>query len=240
VKRAAVCLEFGRVEYGRALDLQRELVRLRQADEIPDTLVLLEHPPTFTLGKSGKPANLLVGEAELARRGAALFRIERGGDITFHGPGQLVGYPVFKLTQDLVGVRRFVEGIEAALVAALAELGVTAGTKPGNIGVWTGERKIASLGVAVSRRVTFHGFALNVTTDLAWFGLVNPCGLPAAVMTSVEREGGRAEPAAARSAVRRAFALEFGLEYQRNRPRSLTEPTKGLSLPASDSTSVRE
>ncbi|MFO7650570.1 MAG: lipoyl(octanoyl) transferase LipB [bacterium] len=231
-------MELGSVEYGRALEFQRALVRLRQSDDIPDTLVLLEHPPTFTMGKSGNEANLLVSEAELRRRGASIHRIERGGDVTFHGPGQLVGYPVFKLTEELVGVRRFIEGIEAALVSALAELGVAAETKPGAIGVWTGGRKVASLGVAVSRRVTFHGFALNVTTDLSWFGLANPCGLSAAVMTSIEREGGRTGSAEVRSAVRGAFAAGFGLEYQRNLPRSLTELTKGLSDSAIDSASA--
>ncbi len=237
-RRAALGVELGRVEYGRAVEFQRALVRLRQADDIPDTLVLLEHPPVFTIGKSGNAANLLVSEAELKRRGASLYRIERGGDVTFHGPGQLVGYPIFRLTEDLVGVRRFIEGVEAALVSALAELGVAAGTRPGVIGVWTGPRKVASLGVAVSRRVTFHGFALNVTTDLSWFDLVNPCGLSAAVMTSIEREGGRTGRAEVRSAVRRAFAAGFGLEYQSNLPRSLTELTKGLSDSAIDSASA--
>lgn len=238
MSRAALCVEPGQVEYGRALEFQRALVRLRQSDDIPDTLVLLEHPPTFTMGKSGKTANLLVSESELRRRGASVHRIERGGDVTFHGPGQLVGYPVFKLTEELVGVRRFIEGIESALVSALAELGVPAETKPGAIGVWTRGRKVASLGVAVSRRVTFHGFALNVTTDLSWFALANPCGLSAAVMTSIEREGGRTGSLEVRSAVRRAFAAGFGLQYQRNLPRSLTELTKGLSDSAIDSASA--
>ena len=160
-------LELGTVEYGEALGLQRELVRMRQEGHIPDTLVLLEHPPVITLGKNADRSNLLVADEELARRGVALHQIERGGDITFHGPGQLVGYTVFglgnrarakseirsqrpetrsaddrerALGSGLIGVRKFVEGVEQALVFALAELGVEAATRRGYIGVWIEER----------------------------------------------------------------------------------------------------
>ncbi len=176
-RSSAALLSLGRVEYGRALELQRELWRLRVDDTIPDTLVLLEHDPVVTLGRSAKESNLLVAEPELARRGIALYRIERGGDVTFHGPGQLVGYPVFKLKAGIAGVRRFVERIEAALVRPWPNSGSSAGSGP-DIGVWCEERKIASIGIAVKRRVTFHGFALNVSVDLDWFRLINPCGMP--------------------------------------------------------------
>jgi lipoate-protein ligase B len=215
--RAARLLEPGRVEYGRALDLQHRLVELRGRDEIPDTLVLLEHPPVVTLGRNVDRRNLLVADAELARRGATLFKVERGGDITFHGPGQLVGYPVFRLESGVIGVRRFVELVEAALVRALGGLGVSAGRRPGFVGAWAGEgatRKIASIGVAVRRGVTFHGFALNVTTDLDWFRLMNPCGLERVEMTSVEREGGRTDRAAVRDAVVAGFEYEFGVRFR--------------------------
>jgi lipoate-protein ligase B len=201
--------------------------------------VLLEHEPVITLGRSAKTSNLLVSEAELARRGVTLHRIERGGDVTFHGPGQLIGYPVFKLEAGLAGVRRFVEGIEAALVAALAELRVEAGLRPGHIGVWCKERKIASIGVAVKRRVTFHGFALNVAVDLAFFRLMNPCGMPDVVMTSVSAEGGRTDDACVRSAVAAGFEKVFGVELQEKLPRILTSLTESFRTSAIASTSDR-
>lgn len=218
-------LSLGRVEYGRALGLQRELWQLRVEDAIPDILVLLEHEPVITLGRSAKASNLLVSEAELARRGVALHRIERGGDVTFHGPGQLVGYPVFKLETGIAGVRWFIERIEAVLVAALAELQVKTALRPGHIGVWCEERKIASIGIAVKRRVTFHGFALNVTIDLDFFRFMNPCGMPDVVMTSVCAEGGVTDDARARSAVVAGFERVFGVEFQAKLPRILTSLT---------------
>jgi lipoate-protein ligase B len=230
-------LSLGRVEYGRALDLQHELWRLRVEDKIPDTLVLLEHEPVITLGRSAKASNLLASEAELARRGVALRHIERGGDVTFHGPGQLVGYQVFKLEAGIAGVRWFVERIEAGLVTALAELGIRAGLRPGHIGVWCEERKIASVGIAVRRRVTFHGFALNVAVDLTFFRLMNPCGMPEVVMTSVNAEGGITDDARVRSAVVAGLEKVFGVERQEKLPRILTSLTESLKTSAIASTS---
>jgi lipoate-protein ligase B len=180
-----------------------------------------------------------VSEVELARRGVALYRSERGGDVTFHGPGQLVGYPVFKLEAGIAGVRWFVERVEQALVTALAELGVRAGLRPGNIGVWCEARKIASIGVAVKRRVTFHGFALNVAVDLGFFRLVNPCGMPNVVMTSMAAEGGVADDARVRSAVVAGFEKVFGAAVQAKPPRILTSLTQGLRTSAIASTSAR-
>lgn len=227
--RPGLLVELERVEYGRALQFQREVWRLRADGAIPDTLILLEHPPVITLGRSADPANVLAAESELACRGIAVFQTERGGDVTFHGPGQLVGYPVFGLRQGLVGVRLFVEKLQSALIRALAGVGVQARTRPGLTGVWVEERKIASIGIAVKERVTRHGFALNVTTDLGQFGLINPCGLAGVRMTSVAAEKGAAEAALVRQAVVSGFAAEFGLKFQRNLPRSLTELTNGLS-----------
>jgi len=232
-------LGLGRVEYGRALGLQRKLWQLRVDDAIPDVLVLLEHEPVVTLGRSARPANLLVSEAELARRGVALYRIERGGDVTFHGPGQLVGYPVFKLESGIAGVRWFVERVEAGLVAALAELGVESGLRPGHIGIWCAERKIGSIGVAVKRRVTFHGFALNVTVDLGFFRMMNPCGMPHVVMTSISREGGVTDDWRVRSAVVTGFESAFGVARQEKLPRILTSLTERFSTSAIASTSDR-
>jgi len=218
-------LEPGRVEYARALELQRRLVDLRLRDEIPDTLVLLEHPPVLTLGRNRGPENLLVSEEELRRRGVSVHKVERGGDITFHGPGQLVGYPVFRLKSGLVGVRRFVELVQQALVHALAGLGVEARPRPGHIGVWVEDRKIASLGIAVRHGVTFHGFALNVSTDLSWFRLINPCGMSADVMTSVTEENGEGDWDTACRLVVESFEKRFGLRRQAYLPRSLTSLT---------------
>jgi lipoate-protein ligase B len=225
-----VLIQPGRVEYGRALEFQHRLHALRVRDEMPDTLVLLEHPPVITLGNAADRSNLLVPDAELDRRGVRLFKVERGGDITFHGPGQLVGYPVFRLKSGLIGVRRYVELVQAALVEALAELGVCAGLRAGHIGVWVNERKIASLGVAVRRSVTFHGFALNVTTDLSWFELMNPCGLRRVRMTSIAREGGEVDRDTVCAVVVRGFERAFGRRFYRNLPRSLTSLTDSLSV----------
>jgi lipoate-protein ligase B len=243
----ALLLSLGQTGYARALELQRGLVRLRANDDIPDVLVLLEHPPVITMGKSAKATNLLLSEPELARRGIELFRVERGGDVTYHGPGQLVGYPVFHLKQGLIGVRPYVEKVEAALIHALARLGVAAAVRPGHIGVWVGDRKIASIGVAVSKWVTFHGFALNVTTDLSAFTLMNPCGMPDVVMTSVEREGGTSDPATVRRATVDAFQDQFGCrfgewgeDYASHLPRSITDLTNGLSFSAIADASARE
>jgi len=231
-------LSLGRVDYGGALELQRELWRLRVDDAIPDVLVLLEHEPVITLGRSAKTSNLLAGEAELTRRGVTLHRIERGGDVTFHGPGQLVGYPIFRLATGLAGIRWFIEQVEAALVDTLAELQVKAGLRPGHIGVWCGERKIASIGVAVKRLVTFHGFALNVTCDLGYFRLINPCGMPDVVMTSVSAEGGVTEDARVRSAIVNGFERAFGAGCQAKLPRILISLTDRLKTSAISSTSV--
>jgi lipoate-protein ligase B len=239
-RRDGLLVRFGRVEYAAALALQHELVLLRQRDELPDTLVLLEHSPVITLGRSANTANLLVPEDVLRRRGIEVHRTERGGDVTYHGPGQLVGYPIFKLDSELAGVRAYVEGVERALVLGLARLGVSAGVRPGHVGVWVGERKIASIGVAVRRKVTFHGFALNVTTDLDAFQLMNPCGLAGVVMTSVTRERGESDGSQTRNAVASGFEQVFGLRFHDHLPRSVTDLTNGLSCSAIASASTFE
>ena len=168
------------------------------------TVLLVEHPPVYTLGKSGHAENLLVDRAALQRLGAGFFHIDRGGDITFHGPGQLVCYPILDLERIGIGLREYIERLEEAVIRTVARYGIAAGRIAGASGVWVGEspekglsggrsvpRKICAIGVRSSRYVTMHGFALNVTTDLAWFSRINPCGFSDRGVTSIARETGR-------------------------------------------------
>jgi len=176
-------IDLGVRDYGEVWAMQRELVTARQRDEVPDTLVFVEHPHVITLGRGSHRENLLaVGDVPT-------FEIERGGDVTYHGPGQLVGYPIFLLRPEERDLRRYLRNMEEALLRTVADFGITGDRNPGWTGVWTGEpgarRKLASIGVAVKRWVTMHGFALNVSTDLARFAAINPCGLEATVMASV-------------------------------------------------------
>ncbi|MBM3322655.1 lipoyl(octanoyl) transferase LipB [candidate division WOR-3 bacterium] len=234
---AGLLVNLGLADYAACLGLQRRLWDLRVRDEIPDTLVLVEHPPVVTLGRSARLENVLVSEAELARLGIALHRVERGGDVTFHGPGQLVGYPIFRLDRGFAGVKQFVGRLESAVIAALAQLGITARVRPSLTGVWVEERKIASIGIAVKRWVTLHGFALNVTTDLGCFRLINPCGMAHVQVTSVEREGGRTDRA--RRAIASGFSMVFGLGLQSNLPRRITVLTNDLKRSAIASAAAR-
>jgi lipoyl(octanoyl) transferase len=180
-------LDLGLIEYSQAISKQKELWQKRVNEEISDTLIFAEHPAVFTIGKHGKEDNLLIPFSLLKEKNISLFRIERGGDITFHGPGQIVGYPIFKIKQPLTGVKRFVNDLEQILVNTLSEFDISARIKPGNIGVWNKNKKIASLGIAIAKRVSFHGFALNVTTDLSYFDMINPCGNKQIKMTSMEK-----------------------------------------------------
>jgi lipoyl(octanoyl) transferase len=207
----------GRMAYAEALELQRAIARARIAGTIPeDILLLVEHPPVVTLGRSSKDAHLLASPELLARRGIEVFEVERGGDVTFHGPGQLVGYPIIDLNRHRKDLHWYLRQLEQGLIDALAELGIEAERNVGYTGVWTQGRKIASIGVHARSWVTWHGFALNVSTDLSYFGLIVPCGIPAVEMTSVERELGRpCETSVVADAVSRAYANVFGLEPKR-------------------------
>lgn len=183
---------------------------------VPDTLILVEHPPVVTLGRAKTTANLRHTPEELRARGIEFFEISRGGDATYHAPGQLVGYPIFDLRQHGRDVLRFCRGVEAALIGALAGDGLRARSVPGKAGVWVGDRKIASLGVSLRRWVTFHGFALNVTVELQGFQVIRPCGEEPEVMTSMEALLKR--PIAmdeVRSRVAAEFARVFGFGGQR-------------------------
>ncbi len=178
----------GRVPYATAWELQRALVAARQEGRIPDVLLLLEHPPTYTIGRSGAEHDVLASPASLRSLGATVISVDRGGQTTYHGPGQLVGYPILDLRLRGCDVHRYLRGLEAALVDALADLGLAARRVDGKTGVWVGERKLASIGIRVQRWVTSHGFALNVTTDLSYFSHIVPCGLPEVAMTSLAQE----------------------------------------------------
>ncbi len=190
--RVVQCGFLGCVPYPAASRLQAALRDAVLAGG-PQTLLLLEHPPVVTFGRNARRAGLLVGESALAERGVELHETDRGGLATFHGPGQLVGYPILDLRPDRRDARRYVRDLEEVLVRTLADLGLPAEhsdrTRP--IGVWVGARKVASIGVHLKRWVTSHGFALNLTTDLSWFGLIDPCGLGSATMTSVAAATGR-------------------------------------------------
>jgi lipoyl(octanoyl) transferase len=179
----------GTVSYADALELQREAARARLDRRLDDDLlILLEHPPVVTTGRSTKGRNLLLSEDALAARGIELFDVERGGDVTFHGPGQLVGYPILDLTQHKEDLHWYLRQIEQVLIDALARFDVRAERNPGKTGVWTNGRKIASIGVHARQWVTWHGFALNVTTDLSYFDVMVPCGIADVTMTSIECE----------------------------------------------------
>jgi lipoyl(octanoyl) transferase len=190
----------GRVDYASALEMQRGLVEDRRAGRIGDTLVLLEHPPVITLGAKtrGSRANVVASPSALAAEGVEVHETGRGGDVTYHGPGQLVGYPIFDLRPDRCDVHRYVRDLEEALIAAVDRLGVRAGRVKGLTGVWVGpegrEEKLAAIGVRISRWITSHGFALNVGTDLRHFDLIVPCGITGRGVTSLERLLGRPVP----------------------------------------------
>ncbi len=195
-------LYLGRVPYSTANDLQRTLLQLRKAGHIENTLLLLEHPPVITLGRNARLENVLASPEFLVQQGVELFEIDRGGDVTFHGPGQLIAYPIFDLRsfQPRVGAVEYVRRLEEVLVRICTDYGIATQRIKGLTGVWTyalpnkPEAKIAAIGVHISRAVTTHGFALNVSTDLDAFSLIVPCGITDKPVTSIARETGRQVP----------------------------------------------
>jgi len=178
-------IDLGQRDYKEVWDIQKLLHQKRLGGEIADTLLLVEHNPVITMGKSGKDDNILIPGSLLKKKGVDFYRIERGGDVTYHGPGQLVGYPIFNIKERLVGIKLFIERVEDAIIATLAHFGIKGEKKEKMIGVWTETGKICSIGVAIKRWVSFHGFALNVNTDLNYFDLIHPCGLKNIKMTSI-------------------------------------------------------
>lgn len=196
MKRLLEVLDVGRQGYLETLEQQRTIRLNRLAGRIDhDVLLLVEHPPVYTLGRGTRESSLPIAPALLRQRGAEVVEVERGGDVTWHGPGQLVGYPILDLTHHRPDLHWYLRTLEQVLITALGALGIPAGVEPGKTGVWTGGRKIASIGVHVKQWVTLHGFALNVRPDLSWFDAIVPCGLAGVTMTSVARELDRADDA---------------------------------------------
>jgi lipoyl(octanoyl) transferase len=221
-ERAFTCqyIDLGQMAYGEAWALQKQLAGQRGADEIPDTLLRVEHPHTYTLGTAGDANNVLLSEKELAARGIELLRVDRGGDVTYHGPGQLVGYPILRLPPGGDGLHAdvvaYVRRLEQVLIEALAEFGIRAGVYPGLTGVWIYgtdvPAKIAAIGVRVTtKRVTMHGFALNINTDLDYFKGIIPCGIADKAVTSMAvLLGHTVHPDEVTDALLNAFSQTFG------------------------------
>jgi len=203
------CL-LGRLDYMPAWKLQKRLAE-RVVSTGQDVLLLLEHPPTYTLGLRGSEANMLASRESLVREGAEVINVDRGGDVTFHGPGQLVGYPVLNLAKLGGGIRRYLRSLEEALILTLESFGVTAGRIDGYTGVWVKDEKVAAIGIKVTaKRITQHGFALNVNTDLDYFSRIVPCGIKDRGVTSLARIIGREIPLADVAAI---FAGAFGAVF---------------------------
>jgi len=185
-------LEYSRMDYLRARKLQLKILGRKTAGELEeDVLILLEHSPVFTLGRSGEEGNLLVSRERLDELGISMQRVERGGDITYHAPGQIVAYPILDLKAARLGVKNFVSGLEEVMIRTAADFGVTASRCGTERGAWVGPRKLGSLGIAVSRGVSYHGLAFNVDLSLEPFSWINPCGMPRVQMTSLCRETAR-------------------------------------------------
>ncbi len=229
----------GRIAYRDAWDLQKRLARARASDRCGDQLLLLEHPAVLTLGRGADESHVLATPAELDARGIELLRVERGGEVTYHGPGQLVAYPIVKLADRELLLRPFVRALEVALVEACAAFGVAADRREGHPGCWIDPegahpRKIGALGIRIERGTSYHGIALNVDPDLAGFDLIDPCGMPGLDSTSIAREAGRpderpatAQVALAAAVFARAFAARIGA------------PLEGVLPPAADAATER-
>jgi len=207
----------GTAAYADGLALQEDLVRRRAANEIPDQLLLLEHPHVLTLGRGAKKANVLVDPARLEKLGVELFETGRGGDVTYHGPGQLVAYPILDLAPDRCDLHRYVRDLERVMLGVLADYGISGRPISGRTGVWVDrpqrpEAKVGAIGVRVARWITSHGIALNVHTDLRYFDLIVPCGITGSAVTSLAELTG--QPVAVREAARR-FTAHFGRVFER-------------------------
>ena len=209
--RACEFWDLGRISYTDALSQQRDLVEKRKRGEIPDQLLIVEHPHVITMGRNGHAKNLLASEEILRRAGIAFHPTDRGGDITYHGPGQIVGYPILDLREWKRDVVAYVRAIEQVIIGALGEFAIEAGRMDGCTGVWVNGKKVAAIGVHISRWVTSHGFALNHTTDLSYFQYIVPCGLTKPV-TSLRELGCTAPRAEVTRALERNFARLFQVE----------------------------
>jgi lipoyl(octanoyl) transferase len=200
----------GRVRYADGLALQERLVKERQAGVIPDTLLLLEHDPVFTLGRNAKQENVLLSADALRARGFDVFETGRGGDVTYHGPGQVVGYPILDLKPDRQDVHRYVRDLEEVMIRTCVDYGVPAERIKGMSGCWVGQSKIGAIGVRLARWVTSHGFAFNVDVDLSPFELIVPCGIQGKGVTSLRRLGHAATTSDLQERLALRFAQVFG------------------------------
>jgi lipoyl(octanoyl) transferase len=217
----------GSISYEDALSLQRVLVEERRADRIPDLLLLLQHPPVLTVGIKGDGgrSNIVATESRLAELGVTVHETGRGGDVTYHGPGQIVGYPILDLKPDRCDVHRYVRDLEEVMIRACAGYGVSAGRVAGLTGTWVGAEKIGAIGVRISRWVTSHGFAFNVNTNLDHFRLIVPCGIPDRGVTSLEKLTGRRIPIGeAEDALASRFAEVFERELEPALPTPVYQP----------------
>lgn len=220
IKSTVQVLDLGHRDYREVWDLQKALHERRVAGQIPNTLILVEHDPVITMGRSGKGSSLLFPVDALRRRGVAFYDIERGGDATFHGPGQLVGYPIFNVKDGLAGIRPYINRLEDAIITTLAGFAIDAGRREKMVGVWTDRGKICSIGIAVKRWVSFHGFALNVNTALDYFDLIIPCGLKDVRMTSMREIMGRE---VALDRVKERIIESFGVVFNADTRRTCSE-----------------
>lgn len=213
--RSLSLLSLDLVPYVEALDLQHRLVIARREGRIEDVLILLEHPPVITVGRRGDESNIVASRELLARLGIEVHRVERGGDVTYHGPGQLVGYPILDLRGHQQDVGWYMHSLEEVLIRALSDFGIEAGRLEGRIGVWIGDKNIAALGARIEEWITYHGFALNVSPDLSHFDLIIPCGYRGVGVTSMEEVLGEApEMSEVRKSVARRFSQVFGVEIR--------------------------
>ena len=210
-----LAIPLGLLDYQAAYDLQRRLHAQVVAGEFPDLLLLLEHPHVYTLGRRGQQSHILAPDEALTQLGVETHFTDRGGETTYHGPGQLVGYPIVNLRRWGGGVRKYVETLEQVLIGTLSEFGIAAHSEGKPTGVWVGDAKIAAIGVRVSRSVTMHGFALNVCPDLSFFDHIVPCGMPGAHVTSMAQELGQ-EIAVSDviPAISQAFGCNFGIDIE--------------------------
>ena len=222
--------DIGIVDYKKVWDYQASVFNKLVAaktnkgndpENLPGTLIFVEHPHVYTLGKSGSENNLLIDQLQIRAKDASFYRIDRGGDITYHGPGQLVGYPIFDLDKIGIGLKEYIYKIEEAIIRSIAAFGLNGSRLEGGIGVWLDPeikgraRKICAIGVKSSRFVTMHGFALNVNTDLSWFNLINPCGFTDKGVTSIEAEtGGRQEMEKVKQIVKKELEKSFELTWK--------------------------
>ncbi len=228
-------VDLGLIPYGRAYELQRRVVEARKAGAAPDVLLLCQHPHVVTLGRNGRREHLRVAEPRLARLGVELHSTDRGGDITYHGPGQLVGYPILNVSELRRDVVWYVRQIEEVLIRSSADFGIAARREPGLTGVWVDRpggqpEKLAAIGVHFSRWVSSHGFAFNVSTDLRYFDLIVPCGISDKGVTSLERLLGRpVEPAELAPRLIRRFGDVFGFRMETSSPEDLEARLAGFA-----------